>query len=210
VAAARLASPGYIGDLYMGNVRDVPIDYRVKRFTVGGQVVEIAQEADIGMTAGVGPLEHGGDVSGGAQRVGLRPADRFDQYSGADPGRRLRCTPNVLDGQLVLILWPNAVDAVAIERVEPAHAEPRTNVHGDVDVVVEFDGPGRDGEHSAVRASQIAGEEVQADERDAGVGDRPGERVDVPARGHGAVKRPPELHCIEPGCLRRGGPLQER
>ena len=65
------------------------------------------------------------------------------------------------------------------------------------------------GEHAAVRTDQVTGEEVQADERGAGVVDGGHEVVDRRVGGHRLVRPgPPELDRVEAGGFGRRRTLQ--
>ena len=93
LAAARLAPAGRVGDLHVRDEVGVRGDRRVDVVAVAGQVVQVAEEADVGGARGPGPADHGHRVGGGAQRVRLRAADRLDQDGGAERGAAFAASP---------------------------------------------------------------------------------------------------------------------
>src|SRR5690348_17731671 len=150
LAAAGLAAAGGVGDLDVRDEVGVRVDRGVDVVAVAGQVIQVAQEADVGGARRPGPADHGYRVGGRAQRIGLRPADRLDQDRAAERGHRLRGRPDALRRQFVLGVRAHAVDPVPVQRVEPAHAEPFADAGHYVDVVAELgDAPG-DGQRPAV------------------------------------------------------------
>ena len=104
----------------------------------------------------------------------------------------------------------HAVDPVPIQRVEPAHAEPFADAGHHVDVVAELRAATGDRQHTAIRAGQVPGEEVQAGQRHAGLLDRRGERVKLAVGGYRHRERPPELDRPEPRGAGRGRAPEQR
>src|SRR4029453_16617267 len=87
-AGAGLVAPGGGGDLGVGDTVGVGGDHLVEVVAVGGQVVEVAEEAEVADTGlALDPVDHPDGVGGGQQRVAGGPADRLDQHGAADPGR---------------------------------------------------------------------------------------------------------------------------
>ena len=210
LAAARLAPPGRVGDLHVRDVLGVRGDRGVDVVAVAGQVVQVAQEADVGGARGAGAPDHGHRVGRRAQRIGLRPADRLDQHRAAERGDRLRRQRDALRRQLVLGARAHAVDPVPVQRVEPAHAEPLADAGHHVNVVAELRAAPGDGQHAAVRAGQVAGEEVQPHQGHAGLLDGRHEGIDLTIAGYRRRERPPELHGPEPRRAGRARPPQQR
>jgi hypothetical protein len=192
------------------DVLGVPGDRGVDVVAVAGQVVQVAQEADVGGARGPGLPDHGHRVRGGAQRIGLRPAHRLDQNRAAEGSHGLRRQRDALGRQLVLGRRVHAVDPVAVQRVEAAHAEPLADAGHHVDVVAELRAATGDRQHAAIRAGQVPGEEVQAGQRHAGLLDRRGERVHLAVGGHRHRERPPELDRAEPRGAGRGRAPEQR
>ena len=193
LTAARLAPAGRVGDLHVRGEVGVRGDRGVDVVAVARQVVQVAKEADVGGARRAGAPDHGHRVVGGAQRIGLGAAHRLYQHGAAEPGHGLRRQPDVLRRQLVLGAWIHAVDPVSVERVEPAYAQSLAEAGHDVDVVAKLPAAGGNRQHAAIRAGQVAGEEVQPGQRHAGLLDRRGERVHLAIGGHRRRERPPEL-----------------
>src|SRR5262249_52410751 len=106
--------------------------------------------------------------------------------------------------------WVGSVDAIAEQRVEALGAEPAAETDGQLDVLSELRRASRDRGDAAVRSAKVAGEEVQADERDAGVTYCRLEGVEL-GLGHGrGLPRPPELDRVEAGGLRGRGAFEHR
>src|SRR4029453_3396901 len=102
-AGAGLVAPGGVGDLDVGDTVAVGGDHLVEVVAVGGQVVEVAEEAEVADPGlALDPVDHRDGVGGGQQRVAGGPADRLDQHGAADPGRGPAGQGQVLGGQLVL------------------------------------------------------------------------------------------------------------
>ena len=191
----------------MGDASGVRSDHRVDVVTVHGEVVEVSEQADVGLP---GTVDRGHRVRGGEQRVAVGAADRLDQHGAADASGGPGGQREVLGAELVLRLGGGAVDAVAVERVERGAAEPLADADGDVDVVAELGRPGRPRDQTAVTGRHVAGEEVEADQLHAGVLHGGDEGVDVAVGRHRLGEGPPELHRVEAGGLHRRGALEKR
>ena len=93
LAAAGLAASRRVGDLHVRDVLGVPGDRGVDVVAVAGQVVQVAEEADVGGARGPGSRDDGHRVRRGAQRIGLRPADRLDQHRAAEGATAFAASP---------------------------------------------------------------------------------------------------------------------
>ncbi len=211
VAGAGLAAAGGVGDLHVRRAVGELRDRGVEVVAVGGEVVEVEQEADIGGAGRADVVDDRDGVGGGAQRVRLGAAHRLHEHGRADPVGSLGSHGDRLAAELVLLLRRGTLDPVAEEGVERAHPEALTDADGHVDVVAELLDAVGDGQHPAVGAGQVAGEEVEADELHARVLDRPDQGVDVAVGRDGLVRPgPPELDGVETRRLGRRRSLEQR
>ncbi len=133
---------------------------------------------------------------------GLDPVEGLDQEGRAHAVRGAGGVREVLQGQGVLFGGVDALDPVAVRRVEGGAAQGTGEVGGDVDVGAEAVGLGAgEGEGAPVGAGEAAGVEVEAGEADAGVGDRPAQGVEFGGVGRrGVGPRPPQLDVAETVC----------
>src|SRR4029450_5284819 len=73
-AGAGLVAPGGVGDLDVGDTVGVGGDHLVEVVAVGGQVVEVAEEAEVADTGlALDPVDHPDGVGGGQRRRGRGP-----------------------------------------------------------------------------------------------------------------------------------------
>ena len=101
--------------------------------------------------------------------------------------------------------------AVAVQRVVGAYAQRGPDADGHGDVVAELARPGRDGEHTTVRARQVPSEEVHTDEVYSGVTNGRKEGVDLTVGRHRLVRPgPPELNGRKASGPGSRGPSQQR
>src|SRR6478735_11085868 len=210
-AGARLAAARAVGDLHVPDPIGVVLDGRGYVVAVDVQVVQVAEELDVGDSGGrLHPVDHPDHVGRGQQRVTGRPTDRLHQHHAVDPGHRPRGQRQILRGDLVLGRRRRFVGPVAVQRIERLAAQPLPDADDDVDVVPELAGAGRPGHQTAVAAGHVAGEEVQPDQLYPGVRDGADEGIDLGVRRHRGGERPPELDRVEPSLSGRGRPRQQR
>jgi hypothetical protein len=176
---------GRVCDLHVRDAVGIGGDHGIEVVDIDGEMVEVAEQREVRHAAlPCDSVDHIDDLGGGAQRVARRPAQRLEEHRAADPGGRPAGEGEVLDGQRILRLGCRVLHPVAVERVEPTTAQPHPDTNGDVEVVAELGAAGRPGHEPAVTAGHVAGEEVQPDQRDSGIGDRADERVDVAIGRH--------------------------
>src|SRR5215212_6482011 len=150
-ARAGLVAPGGVGDLDVGDLIAVGGGHLIEVVAVDGQVVEVAEEAEVPHAGfALDPVEHGDNIGGGQQRVAGRAADRLDQHGAADPGRGLARDGQVLDGEVVLGGRVGALDPIAVEGVERPAPQPLPDADGDLDVVAELDRADRPGHQAPI------------------------------------------------------------
>jgi hypothetical protein len=138
----------------------------------------------------------------------MRPADRLDEDRSVDPFRRLRLGGQVRHREVVLLCVGDAVDSVAVERVERRAPQPLRDTDRHVEVVGELGGTRGPGYEAAVAARHVAREEVQAHEPHARVRDGTDELVHGAVCRHRYVERPPVLDGVEPRPCRGRGALE--
>ncbi len=210
-AAAGLAPTGVVGDLHVAGDVGVPRDRAVHIVAVVGQVEQVAEEPDVLVSGRPDRVDHRHGIVGRAQRVGLGAAHRLDEHGGADLGCRVGGAPEVVAGELVLLGRRDPVDPVAVQRVERRHFELLADADRDVEVVTELRRAVRDRQHAGVGAGEVAREEVQPDQPNAGVANRAHEGVDLRIAGHRLLRPwPPELDRVKAGGPSGGGALQQR
>ena len=177
---------------------------------VGGQVVEVAQEADVFDAAlGLELFHHGQGLGGRLQGIPGGARNGFDQNRRPDLGRGLGRELEVVDRNGVLHHGVDAVLAKAVQGVERLAPELAPDLHCDGNVRPEIVDAGGKRDEAALSPGHVSGEEVEPDELNAGVADRSDKGVDILALGNRDVPRPPELHGLEAGvggCL---GPLED-
>ena len=129
----------------------------------------------------------------------IEAVDRLDHHGRADPGGGPRGEGQVLGGDLVLCGGVDAVDAVAVQRVEHAAAEPLRQSDGHIDVRAEAVGAPWVRHHSPLAGGHVARIEVQPHERGPGVPEGPDQGVHLAVGGQRRVEGPPQLHGVEAG-----------
>jgi hypothetical protein len=113
-------------------------------------------------------------------------------------------------GERVLLGRLDAVEAVAVERVERPHAELLADGDRAVDAGPELLGPAGPGDQPAVAGRHVPGREVEPDQPYTGVPDRGDEVGHRLVGGHRPVERPPELDRVEPAALAAAGRSGQR
>src|SRR4051794_18857739 len=211
-AGAGLVAAGVVGDLDVPDPARRGRDRLLDVVAVDGQVVDVEQQRDVLRCAGIlrgDPVDRVEGVGGGGQGVARGAADRLDERGAADPPRGAGGQGQVLRGQRVLLLRRDAVDAVAVQRVERPAAELPTQADGHVDVVAELRTARGPRHQAAVAAGHVACEEVEADELYTGVPHGRDERVHLGVGGNGDRPGPPELDRVEARLPGGGRPLQQ-
>src|SRR6266511_3404882 len=210
-AGSRLVTAWRIGDLHVPDPVGVQLDGLDQVVAVDRQVVQVAEEPEVGRARL--PLDAVDDpdgVGGGLEGIAGRAADRLDEDHAAHPLRGRGGKGQMLDRQVVLLLRRGVVDPVPVQGVEAPAAQLLADADGHRDVVAELGPPGRPGHQPAIAARHVPGEEVQAHQPDVGLPDRADEGVHVTVARHRDVKGPPELDRVEPHGPRRPGTLVQR
>jgi uncharacterized membrane protein len=208
-AGAGRAAPRRVGDLHMGDAVAVLIQGLLQVLAHFREVVQVGEEGD----APRGNLldDRGCLVAGVDRESGnVDGVDRLDEDGRVDLRGGVRGKSQVLDRDGILLRWVGAGEAVAVGRVEPRAAGAPRDLGDGVDVLPELAGPARVGQDAALPGGHIPAVDVEADELDPGITDGVHERVRVLVFRHVLVERPPELDRVEPGRLRRRGPLRQR
>src|ERR671924_270960 len=138
-AGAGLVPPGSVGDLHVGDPVAVGGDRLVEVVTVDGEMVQVAEEAEVARAGLAGDaVDHRDGVGGGPQGIAGGAADRLDQHGAADPGGGPARDGQVLDGEVVLGGRVRVLDPIAVQRVERPAAQPLPDPDGRLDVVAEL------------------------------------------------------------------------
>ena len=212
LAGAGLAATGAVGDLHVGRDVGVGGDRGGDVVAVVGEVEQVAEEADVGV-----PVL---DAPPARPRRRRRPCatGRAWGRSPTRPGRWRRSRPpplrpaELLAAEVVLLLGRDAVDPVAVERVERRDAELLADADRDVDVVAELRRRGRG--WTARRSPARPGRRRRSSGRPAGRRRRATAETKPSTSaspGYGLVgPGPPELDRVEPGALAACGTLEQR
>src|SRR6266545_3871249 len=115
-ARSRLVTAGRVRDLHVPDPTAVQLDCLVKVTAVDRQVVEIAEEPQVGRARlPLHPVDDADGIRSGLEGVPWRATDGFDEDHAAHPLRGRGGQRQLLDRQVVLLLWRGAGEPVAVQ-----------------------------------------------------------------------------------------------